>query len=372
MLCGGLRIRCLDEIELQLREIVIEFGKWIRGKLDFPVTVTVYIRGKYISKINNEETFLASFFAPDNRAHNPYIRVDVENHKDNLNDVNEFRKSILVSIAHEIIHYMQWLEGLDFCEEDAENKSEQLVGKFIEDRGYNLTVTFKSKKLLELADLKSSHGNFNEAISLYKEAIKLGCNDEYVYNSIAYYYDCIKMYNESVYYYDKALKINPNNSAIYTNKGYALYCSEKYNEAIENYNKSLNIEPTKETYVFKAYAEEELGNSAQAIECYDKAIHLDSNYDIAYNRKGQLLCYMGIIDDAKQACSKAVSINSNYADAYYNLSVICAKLGDFSTAINYLKTAISIDKEYVHYAQDEEIFNDYKDLFQQVILNYYK
>lgn len=204
----GLRIRCLDGIELQLREIVIEFGKWIRTELDFPVTVTVYLRSKYISKINNKETFLSAFYVPDSRGYNPYIRVDVENHKDNLNDINEFRKSILVSIAHEIIHYMQWLEELDFCEEDAENKSEQLVEKFLEDRVYNLTVTFKSKKLLELADLKSSHENFNEAILLYKEAIKRGCDDEYIYNSIAYYYDCIEMYNESVYYYDKALKIN--------------------------------------------------------------------------------------------------------------------------------------------------------------------
>lgn len=204
----GLRIRCLDGIELQLREIVIEFGKWIRTELDFPVTVTVYLRSKYISKINNKETFLSAFYVPDSRGYNPYIRVDVENHKDNLNNINEFRKSILVSIAHEIIHYMQWLEELDFCEEDAENKSEQLVEKFLEDRVYNLTVTFKSKKLLELADLKSSHENFNEAILLYKEAIKRGCDDEYIYNSIAYYYDCIEMYNESVYYYDKALKIN--------------------------------------------------------------------------------------------------------------------------------------------------------------------
>ena len=155
MLIGGLRIRCLDEIELQLREIVIEFGKWIRARLDFPIAVTVYVRSKYISKINSGDPFLASFFVPDNRAYNPYIRVDVENHKDNLNDVNEFRKSILVSIAHEIIHYMQWIDEVVFCEEEAENKSEQLLDKFLEDRGYNLTVNYKAKKILHLADLKS-------------------------------------------------------------------------------------------------------------------------------------------------------------------------------------------------------------------------
>ncbi|WP_160680638.1 tetratricopeptide repeat protein [Clostridium sp. C8-1-8] len=367
MLRNGLRIRCLDEIESQLREIVLEFGKWIRGKLDFPVAVTVYIRSKYVSKVNNEEVFLASFFAPDSRTDNPYIRVDVENHKDN--GVNEFRKSILVSISHEIIHYVQWLEELEFCEEDAENRSEQLVEKFIEDRGYNLTVTYRLIKLLQLADSKSSHGNFNEAISLYKDVIKTGCDDEYVYNSIAYYYDCIEKFNESIYYYDKALKINPNNYEIYTNKGYALYCSEEYNEAIESYDKSLNIEPTKETYVFKAYAEEELGNYTQAIGCYDEAIRLDANYDIAYNRKGQLLLHMGVIDDARQACSKAILINSEYADAYYNLSVICARLGDFGTATNYLKTAISIDEEYIHYAQDEEVFKDHEELIQRILLN---
>lgn len=322
--------------------------------------LTIYIRNKYISKINNKDTFLASFVAPGDKRDNPYIRIDIENHKDKnyIADINGFRESILISIAHEIVHYGQWTHDLEFCEKEAEDKSDKLVEQFIEDRGHNLTVTFKSKQLLELAESKVECGDFCEAILLYEDVISKGSRDEEIYNSIAYYYDCIEEYDKSLVYYNKALKINPKNSIAYMNKGYALYCKDKYDEAIENYNKSIDIEPIKEAYVFKAYSQEELKNYNGALESYNKAIELDDNYDIAYNRKGQLLCYMGMLNSASESCSKAISISNDYADAYYNLSVILAKMGDFNESANYLKVAISIDKVYIQYAKAEEALQE--------------
>jgi len=143
------------------------------------------------------------------------------------------------------------------------------------------------------------------------------------------------------------------------NKGYALHYLEKYNEAIESYDKSLDIEPSKEAYVFKAYTEEELGNHNEAIECYEEAIKLDLNYDIAYNRKGQLLYLMNDFEAARDACMKALSISSEYADAYFNLSMIYMKLGEFNTAMSSLKMAIAIDEQFKEHALDEDIFNGY-------------
>jgi len=40
--------------------------------------------------------------------------------------------AILNSMAHEIIHYQQWIEDRDFDEDEAENKSTILVEKYYE------------------------------------------------------------------------------------------------------------------------------------------------------------------------------------------------------------------------------------------------
>lgn len=355
----GLRIRCVDRIEPQLKDIIIEFGTWLRKKINFPNRLFIYVRNKYKSKTNSDENFLASFFAPYNKDSNPYIRIDIENHKVEGNDSKEFRHSILISIAHEIVHYMQWIGNISFYEKEAEDKSEQLVEQFLEDRIYNLTITSKAKKLIELADLKSSFESFDEAIVFYTEAIEMGCEDEVLYNAIGYCYDCAEKFDKSLLYYDMALALNSDHPALYMNKGYALYHLDKFNEAIENYNKSLDIDPNKEVYVFKANAEERLGNYNQAIECYEEAIKLDSNYDIAYNEKGLLLYNINKLDEARKACMRAISISTDYADAYYNLSLIFAKLGEFNTSMDYLKIAIDLDEQYKDYAQDESVFNGY-------------
>ncbi|PJI07265.1 MULTISPECIES: tetratricopeptide repeat protein [Clostridium] len=360
MIRGGLRIRYESHMDLQLKDIIIEFARWLRKKYIFPIRLTIYIRYEYKSKANNSDKFLASFLEPDSEKYNPHIRVEVKNHRDDVDDTNEFRKYILISIAHEIIHYMQWIKKVDFCEKEAEYKSEKLVQLFIKERFYDLTITHKVKKLLELADKRCEKGKFDEAISIYNQVMKIGCYDNGgIYNSVAYCYDCIGDYTEALKYYDMALKLNSKDSTIYINKGFALQSLERHREAIENFDKSIEIMPSKEAYVFKADSEGRLKQFMEAINCCDEALNLDLNYDIAYNMKGQFLYVTKRFNEAKRIFLKAISINSNYADAYYNLALTYAKLDDFKASMDYLKVAIKIDRQYIVYAKEEDILKDY-------------
>ncbi|KOF55793.1 hypothetical protein AGR56_18555 [Clostridium sp. DMHC 10] len=360
MAYAGLNIRCESHIDLQLRDIIIEFARWIRKKYTFEIGVTVYVRNEFKSKAKDKQDFWASFFAPDNHEYNPYIRVEIKNHKADLADINDFRKSILGSIAHEIIHYFQWIEKADFCEKTAEGKSKKLVKAFIEERGYDLRVTNKVKKLLELADKKCKNKDFNKAILIYNKVIETGCYDYgNVYNSIGYCYDCMGNYTESLIYYDNALEVNNKNSTIYMNKGFALQSLGRHKEAIESFNSSLRIMPSKEVYVFKADSQGRIKKFKEAIECCDKALRLDLNYDVAYNMKGQFLCAIREFDEAKKMFLKAISINPEYADAYYNLALVCVKLNDFKISIDYLKVAIKLDQQYEEYAAEDGIWKNY-------------
>ncbi|KHD34184.1 hypothetical protein NL50_17870 [Clostridium acetobutylicum] len=352
----GLRIRCEKDIDLKLRAVIIEFTRWLRSKYVFPIKVTVFIKNKYKSKSNDKERFSSSFVIPNKERGNPHIRIEVKN---DMYDTIELREYVVYSIAYEVMIYMQWIKKLEFCDRDDEKQANKLVDLFIEERGDDLTVTNKEKKMLELADKKFNNKDFDKAISIYKEMIK---NDYYysgwVYSSIAYCYDCLENYNEALVYYDKALK-NNKDSVIYMNKGFALQSLEKHKEAIENFDESIKIKPSKEAYVFKADSQGRIKNFKEAIECCNEALKLDENYDIPYNRKGQFLYDIGEFKEAKKMFLKAISISPDYADAYYNLALVYMKLDDFKLSIKYLNKAIKLDEEYRRYAEEEGVWKNY-------------
>ncbi len=55
----------------------------------------------------------------------------------------------------------------------------------------------------------------------------------------------------------------------------------------------------------------------EAIECYNKAIELNSNYSDAYNNKGIVLNYLNKYNEALECYDIAIEINPNYSLIYY-------------------------------------------------------
>ena len=64
--------------------------------------------------------------------------------------------------------------------------------------------------------------NYNEAIILYDESLKIDPNDTFVLinNGIALSY--LKKYEEAIVCYDNALRIDPNDTVVLRNKGITL------------------------------------------------------------------------------------------------------------------------------------------------------
>lgn len=59
----------------------------------------------------------------------------------------------------------------------------------------------------------------------------------------------------------------------------------------------------------------------KALEYYDKAISIDSQYAEAYNCKGILLEDMGRMDDAKYSYNQAIELDINYGDEDFGRSI---------------------------------------------------
>jgi hypothetical protein len=91
---------------------VIRFAKWLRSSYAFPVRLPVYLSPHHRILTMHGSLATASFFAPWDPDVEPYIRVATGDYP------SERRKrgrdnalaGFLCSVAHELVHYQQWVQ----------------------------------------------------------------------------------------------------------------------------------------------------------------------------------------------------------------------------------------------------------------------
>lgn len=90
---------------------MLRFARWLRKHHDFPIRVVAYLypSERIITRAGHLAT--ASFFAPFDRSVEPYIRLptgDYEALKLKRGRDNALA-ALLCSLAHEVVHYQQWV-----------------------------------------------------------------------------------------------------------------------------------------------------------------------------------------------------------------------------------------------------------------------
>lgn len=103
--------------------------------MEFPIKVVVYLKKNYqIKNRFTKELVSATFFAPFDKNVELYIRIATGDYEELVLERGEIDAlwAILGSMAHEIIHYQQWVGDKDLDEDEAENRSEELLDGFAE------------------------------------------------------------------------------------------------------------------------------------------------------------------------------------------------------------------------------------------------
>lgn len=119
----------------EVRQACINFAGWLRSNFEFPIRVVVYLKKAYqIKNRYTNEMVSATFFAPFDKNVEPYIRIATGDYEELVSKRGEIdaRWAILGSMAHEIIHYQQWIDDKELDENEAENRSEELLDKYYE------------------------------------------------------------------------------------------------------------------------------------------------------------------------------------------------------------------------------------------------
>ena len=114
----GLRLKIDASVDSEVRLACKEFCKWLRTEYYFPLRVPIYIKSsRYIKTIDGDYA-VGSFFEPNEYNVEPYIRIATGDYQDLFQEIgrDDALASILATIAHELTHYYQWINGITLTE----------------------------------------------------------------------------------------------------------------------------------------------------------------------------------------------------------------------------------------------------------------
>ena len=169
-------------------------------------------------------------------------------------------------------------------------------------------------------------------------------------------------YADAIKASEKALEYNPDNLELYRYVAGCYHQMKSYSKAISTYMKileltdSADVEQRSDIYTGMGDTYSELGDSAKAIECYERALELNPLNSNALNNYAYYLAQRAQdLDRAERMAALAVKDepeNANYIDTY--AWVFFAKK-DYNMALLYIKSAVEKD-------EDEHLFEHYGDI----------
>jgi tetratricopeptide (TPR) repeat protein len=89
------------------------------------------------------------------------------------------------------------------------------------------------------------------------------------------------------------------------------------------------------------------GNLPQAIEHYERAIHLRPNYFEAHNNLAAALASEGNMDEAVEHFERALQLKPSFAEAHNNLANVLVSQGKMDGAIEHYERAIQLEPDSV-------------------------
>lgn len=143
----GLRLRMDKDVDPYVKIECKKFCKWLRCHYCFPIRISVYIKSSFYVKALDGDFVSATFLGPFDKMLEPYIRISAGDYYKMLNESSSKNAalSILHSIAHEIVHYYQWINDLELSsrieEWQASFYATKIIDKYmrdcLEDNSYN-------------------------------------------------------------------------------------------------------------------------------------------------------------------------------------------------------------------------------------------
>jgi len=167
--------------------------------------------------------------------------------------------------------------------------------------------------------------NYPEALRAYQTALQLNSDAKWkamlAQNMANLYMDCFQNQEAAIGYYELARSWNPQDIENYIQLGILHFQAGDYLNAEQVYLQACRVAPMNaRLYSNLGYLRWREQDLERAIQYYEKAIALDTGYEIPMNNLGVIyLDALGQAAKSAELFERALAVNPRYALAYYNL-----------------------------------------------------
>lgn len=207
-----------------------------------------------------------------------------------------------------------------------------------------------------LGVVNSQQGNYQEAISLINQAIKINRHPMY-FNNLGESFRLIGLFEKAEESFYQAIGLAPGFAEAYFNLANVLKLEGKINEAINNYNMAVNINPNHFRALFNlGNLMLEYNNFESAINYYDQVLRLNPNFPEAFNNRqiatNNIQTEKNKFQEEVYKYNQAIKMNPSDHSNYFELGKIFFNNNDYEQTIKNYSLALNINGNQL------EIYND--------------
>ena len=152
-----------------------------------------------------------------------------------------------------------------------------------------------------------------------------------------------EQYHAALVTFDAALRRFPRSHLLWSNRGYVLLVWGHYQQALKSFAKALAIKPD---YVHalacKAAAYERLQQFEQAAATYREVLRLEPSHARAWNSLGVCLRELGNEAEAIQCYEKAIEADPEFTDPLFNLAGLYSSRREYDRALPYVSRLLEL------------------------------
>ena len=131
----GLRFRYDRNTHPEVKRTCLQFAIWLRTQYYFPLRVVVYVKRTKTIRTKDGDHVVGSFFEPFSYLDEPYIRIATGDYNELANHLGKDNAlaSILLSLAHELTHYYQWINNIQLTPMGRERQATKYANYIIDE-----------------------------------------------------------------------------------------------------------------------------------------------------------------------------------------------------------------------------------------------